>query len=347
MKKEPKTESYLSGRWYGFSPGCDDAVSPVIGVMLMLVVTIIVAAVVSGFAGGLVGDNNQQPPSLAMDVEIVNSGNYHASAFSANVLGVSEPIPTKDLKIITSWVTTVKTNTSRGKIWVPRPENPNKKKQVDGEVPGSGCILGLPIGTVYHGGVEVLPGITNSFTYTTGKSVAPHGFGPGVGNLTESGTGSYRADDGPLAPTSTWQFFAVTHFGNYSLEQGTVMMADAAGRPCRGSGAEPGGYPSYRGGCAIGGYGGAANPERVLPNGERLFTFYPYQYSHGNLYNVYTGDKTTAVEIIADGGHADSMQAVLGCGWENLRGGDVVNVKVIHTPSGKTIFNKDVVVKDS
>jgi FlaG/FlaF family flagellin (archaellin) len=32
-----------------------EAVSPVVGVMLMLVVTIIIAAVVSGFAGGLVG----------------------------------------------------------------------------------------------------------------------------------------------------------------------------------------------------------------------------------------------------------------------------------------------------
>jgi len=31
----------------------DDAVSPVIGVMLMLVVTVIIAAVVSGFAGDM------------------------------------------------------------------------------------------------------------------------------------------------------------------------------------------------------------------------------------------------------------------------------------------------------
>ncbi|MDH7510691.1 MAG: type IV pilin N-terminal domain-containing protein [Methanolinea sp.] len=37
----------------------DSAVSPVVGVMLMLVVTIIIAAVVSGFAGGLVGENKK------------------------------------------------------------------------------------------------------------------------------------------------------------------------------------------------------------------------------------------------------------------------------------------------
>ncbi|HJJ42433.1 MAG TPA: type IV pilin [Methanocorpusculum sp.] len=34
----------------------DEAVSPVVGVMLMLVVTIIIAAIVAAFAGGIVGD---------------------------------------------------------------------------------------------------------------------------------------------------------------------------------------------------------------------------------------------------------------------------------------------------
>ncbi|WP_243668808.1 type IV pilin N-terminal domain-containing protein [Methanoculleus chikugoensis] len=39
----------------------EDAVSPVIGVMLMLVVTIIIAAVISGFAGELVGTTEKAP----------------------------------------------------------------------------------------------------------------------------------------------------------------------------------------------------------------------------------------------------------------------------------------------
>jgi len=39
----------------------EDAVSPVIGVMLMLVVTIVIAAVVSGFAGGLAGETGKAP----------------------------------------------------------------------------------------------------------------------------------------------------------------------------------------------------------------------------------------------------------------------------------------------
>jgi FlaG/FlaF family flagellin (archaellin) len=39
----------------------NEAVSPVVGVMLMLVVTIIIAAVVSAFAGGLASDESQAP----------------------------------------------------------------------------------------------------------------------------------------------------------------------------------------------------------------------------------------------------------------------------------------------
>lgn len=39
----------------------NSAVSPVVGVMLMLVVTIIIAAVVSGFAGGLGGGSGKAP----------------------------------------------------------------------------------------------------------------------------------------------------------------------------------------------------------------------------------------------------------------------------------------------
>lgn len=45
----------------------DVAVSPVVGVMLMLVVTIIIAAVVSAFAGGLSGDQ-QKAPQASLEV---------------------------------------------------------------------------------------------------------------------------------------------------------------------------------------------------------------------------------------------------------------------------------------
>lgn len=87
----------------------DDGVSPVVGVMLMLVVTIIIAAVVSGFAGGLVG-TSQNAPTATVQIDIKNGGDYSNSYFSIDVLGVSEPIHTKNLKLVTSWVTTDRKN---------------------------------------------------------------------------------------------------------------------------------------------------------------------------------------------------------------------------------------------
>ncbi len=51
----------------------DSAVSPVVGVMLMLVVTIIIAAVVSAFAGGMGGSQSKTPQvSLSAEYSVAN-----------------------------------------------------------------------------------------------------------------------------------------------------------------------------------------------------------------------------------------------------------------------------------
>ena len=129
----------------------EEAVSPVVGVMLMLVVTIIIAAVVSGFAGGLMG-GQQKAPSASLEVHIANDGTWGGSYFDIGVKGVSEAIPTKDLKITTSW------------------------KAVDGTM-GGAIITG--------------PNLTgNNTVYGTGTSNSYHsplGFGPGVLNWVSSG----------------------------------------------------------------------------------------------------------------------------------------------------------------
>jgi FlaG/FlaF family flagellin (archaellin) len=81
----------------------DPAVSPVIGVLLMLVVTIIVAAVVSGFAGGLAGDA-KAAPSVSMDVKIDTSASNGMGGTTSQMtfeMLSGDPIPTKDLEIIT------------------------------------------------------------------------------------------------------------------------------------------------------------------------------------------------------------------------------------------------------
>ena len=54
----------------------EDAVSPVIGVMLMLVVTIVIAAVVTAFATGIAGDSTSTTPMALLEADntIVSGG---------------------------------------------------------------------------------------------------------------------------------------------------------------------------------------------------------------------------------------------------------------------------------
>ncbi|WP_042706270.1 type IV pilin N-terminal domain-containing protein [Methanomicrobium mobile] len=85
----------------------ESAVSPVVGVMLMLVVTIIIAATVSAFAGGLVGTADKAPQA-AFDVKIVHSvpswgmGAVIEPTMTITHLG-GDPIDTARTKIVTSW----------------------------------------------------------------------------------------------------------------------------------------------------------------------------------------------------------------------------------------------------
>lgn len=44
----------------------DDAVSPVVGVMLMIIVTVVIAAVITGFATGIIGGDDTSVSSTAM-----------------------------------------------------------------------------------------------------------------------------------------------------------------------------------------------------------------------------------------------------------------------------------------
>ncbi|MBN1167841.1 MAG: type IV pilin N-terminal domain-containing protein [Methanospirillaceae archaeon] len=100
----------------------DDAVSPVVGVLLMLVVCLIIAAVVSGFAGGLAG-GTEAPPSASLDVDIYSSinagamppwgdGYYVPDLVIKHLSG--DTLPTKDLEIKTYF--TNSTGTYKGGV---------------------------------------------------------------------------------------------------------------------------------------------------------------------------------------------------------------------------------------
>ncbi|MBN2735268.1 MAG: type IV pilin N-terminal domain-containing protein [Methanomicrobiaceae archaeon] len=71
----------------------DEGVSPVVGVMLMLVVTIIIAAVVSGFAGGMIDSQDK-----ASQATIKGSFSISEGLIIRHTGG--DPLPMHDLNII-------------------------------------------------------------------------------------------------------------------------------------------------------------------------------------------------------------------------------------------------------
>ena len=283
----------------------NSAVSPVVGVMLMLVVTIIIAAVVSGFAGGIMS-GTEKAPQLSMDVDLVNTGYWQSSYFKAVVTGVSEPIDTSDLKIVTSWA-----------------------KKIAGKDP-------------LEGGAEILPGKLNFKVYykvcgwsgtDTWRSVCPQGYGPGVGlNGTEfsnfwpweiigSSVKSCTMDDVWSGKLGNYSWF-----GNYKLQAGTTMFA----RPFGGSfGGQSTGSSSY-----TVGYGVEADETQGNVGGGQ------YYYSYGS---DTSGHGSATFEEYPES--VDQMMAVFGNNWNLLRAGDTVNIKIIHTPSSKVIWQKDIVVE--
>ncbi|MDV0443138.1 type IV pilin N-terminal domain-containing protein [Methanorbis rubei] len=80
-------------------PKKEDGISPVVGVMLMLVVTIIIAAVVSSFASGI-GTSSQAAPTVSLQVSLYG-GTLEKKAVIEHLGG--EALPTSDLQIVTSY----------------------------------------------------------------------------------------------------------------------------------------------------------------------------------------------------------------------------------------------------
>jgi archaeal type IV pilus assembly protein PilA len=84
----------------------DHGVSPVVGVMLMLSVTVIIAAIVSAAAGGLSG-SEKKAPSAILEVHFYENRSYGDSdnPFYVNAMTIEHisgnPLQTKDLSIST------------------------------------------------------------------------------------------------------------------------------------------------------------------------------------------------------------------------------------------------------
>ncbi|MFA7694625.1 MAG: type IV pilin N-terminal domain-containing protein [Methanoregula sp.] len=95
----------------------ESAVSPVVGVMLMLAVTIMIAAIVSATAGSF-SNTEKKAPSAILDVSIFTAKDY--GGFYAPTMTIKHisgnVLQTKDLQIITYYTVPGSGNISRGSL---------------------------------------------------------------------------------------------------------------------------------------------------------------------------------------------------------------------------------------
>ena len=319
----------------------DEAVSPVIGVMLMVVIVVIIAAVVSGFAGGLVAKSNQKAPTLSMDVKVLNTGYWQGSGFFATVTGVSEPIPTKDIRIVTSW----------------KAAHYSTSHQVT--TGGNTVVADSPNTNV------LLPPITLNGIY-----VAPFGIGAGVNR---SEIGGAAGTEG-VSFSSPWQ-----QFGNYTLMPGTTLTAVPLGAKDGGSFGEANHWGGYGGadnasyqyyvpertqtcyqyyrfstwrniGCCDDPVSSSCSAYKRYQNYLKYYPGQTYQQTIDAYWQqvpTSTAGQYSYTANCQDSSCLDSVKAVLGTNWNVLREGDIVNVKVIYIPTGKVIFDQDIPVTEA
>ena len=288
----------------------DDAVSPVIGVMLMLVVTVVIAAAVTIFATGVVGET-EPAPVAALDVEILSSGQILDTTkgpelFITHISG--EAVDTDDIELRFSWT---HNGCSHYSTFSAKEFREHYMSGLNGRNQPLYVKSTMPVqkedtkyGSVnldhYFGDVILTPGL---------KLTATSDFLSGYQN-TES------------------EFMNVI-FDNYNSEL-EVSPDPEVYYAAHGSGYNP-------------------NCEHCKKWGTQCYIADAIEYD----YNLNEGD----CALCADAGSvhpATECTLSCECGWDStkktgimkhLQPGTAVDVMIVHTPSGKAIYDKTVIVQ--
>ncbi len=178
------------------------AVSPVVGVMLMLVVTVVLAAVVSSFAGGMAGTQKKAPQaSFAVEIRSAETTGW-TPEFVMKHLG-GDPVDTDNVKLVTKWY-----NESTGKWEVQEttavPWNESGQICYYHNDDSGECLLSTnytDVNTEYSG-YNMTAGFNATIRYHAPYLVVP-------GDVPTDGQGK---------ETELW-------FGNYVIQKGDVIKA--------------------------------------------------------------------------------------------------------------------------
>lgn len=318
----------------------DDAISPVIGVMLMLVVTVVIAAAVTIFATGVVGET-EAAPVAALDVKIYDyyqalddtgGPDFHITHLSG------EPVDTRDIELRFSW--THKDGSGKDCSHYSTFSAEGFEKEVGKINTGSSGDRSQPL---Y---VKTFVTSTMREEAEFGSSNLDYYFGDAI--LTPGMKLTATADFLKSGKTNTNSQFMEMVFNEYnnSIVQGTEDTVDKSA--CK-SGTKhdfancplcnPGGYgkfkqvPEWGGITLTAGYNQGKTVEKC-----------PEAKAH--LYCTVCGkhmpkdctDSCACRKIIPGTPGSDGIM-------EHLQPGTAVDVMIVHTPSGKAIYDKTVIVE--
>ncbi len=180
------------------------AVSPVVGVMLMLVVTIIIAAVVSAFSGSMT-EGKEKAPQASLECHITWGDTMYTGnpgpVFSMKHMG-GDPINTKNVKLVTSWANNTgeyNVASTIAPIW-----GTSLERYSTNLAPGTSHYTLESLNTHYTG-TNWTTGVSHTMYYNAPYLVIPNKLPTGSGN--------------PDADTPLW-------FGNYVFKAGDMIKAD-------------------------------------------------------------------------------------------------------------------------
>ena len=196
----------------------ENAVSPVVGVMLMLVVTIVIAAVVAVFASGVITSKEVAPTAVMnVSIETTHSASHGGYSYTYPLMSIeyltgTSELKTSEMAITTSWVGSdgkIHSNTYTG-------IGPDQMWNADAATTRSRDAINNIPAMYYNSSVMLISGTTvndaigfGKYVLKPGDTIVSNGLnvayfdGNGSSNVTVAGDKSWKAIFGENYETIT------------------------------------------------------------------------------------------------------------------------------------------------
>lgn len=306
----------------------DDAVSPVIGVMLIIVVTVVIAAVVTAFATGVV-EETEPAPVAVLDVQIINQAQtlndlVGPEFFITHISG--DPVDTADIEIHSSWSCGVAdcayggVHTSAYSAEGMKKKHPNGVQAPTGTPKQAMYVKTYKDGTLTHlfGDITLTPGLK---LMAFSDILVRNAYNP------ESPMMDVIFNNYDVMTESTQKAEKICKTEPY-FEGHTDNSYDPNCPYCTGYGYSPGGW-----GCYISAFVSDPLPEGYCAKCAYSGKIHPASECSPEM-------KCTCAE--STGKFVTTYTPGI---MQHLQPGTAVDIMIVHIPSGKAIYDKTVIVQ--